>query len=345
MKHRWLGLALLVGLCSVTASQDLHFASDHGLYGYVDSTGAWIIEPRFLEASGWEDGAARVRLPNGDFAFIDAKGKYLMQPRRLQRLGYLSEGLAVFEPEGGKYDTDGFVKNVGFIDVTGNVVIAPHFFAAYDFSEGAAAASVKFGKCGYIDRRGLFVVQPTFEFPDYQTCGPFSQGLAHVMKDRKYGYINHAGKIVITPRYEYAFDFSEGFAVVGVGAKYGFIDKNGRGLGPLSYSYARGFSEGLAAVAVVDKWGFINQSGALVIPAKYEEVGDFSEGLAWIQVNGKRGYIDSYGNVVVPPQYDDATDYWNGMAEVRQYQAGSEDTDEIRTLIDKAGLPVPLRNK
>jgi len=102
--------------------------------------------------------------------------------------------------------------------------------------------------------------------------------------------------------------------------------------------------EGRAAVAVIDKWGFINQSGALVIPAKYEEVGDFSEGLAWIQMNGKRGYINSYGDLVVPPQYDDATDYWDGMVEVVQYPT-SEGATEIRKVIDKAGLPVPLRNK
>jgi WG repeat protein len=348
MRLRLLGLALMFGFCGITAGQDLRYASDHGLYGYVDPTGVWIIEPRFLEVSEWEDGAARIRLPNGDLAFIDTNGKYLMQPRRFKRLGYLSEGLALFEPEGNPATSDinpGFVNGVGFLDVHGRVVISPHLYAAYDFSEGVAAASVQFGKCGYIDKRGQFVIPPTFEFPDYQNCGPFSEGLAHVMKDRKYGYINHAGAIVISARYDSAFDFSEGFAVVGAGGKYGFIDRHGTKLGPLSYSYARAFSEGLAAVAVVEKWGFIDQSGKLVIPAKYEKVGDFSEGLASIQVDGKFGYIDSYGNVVVPPQYDDAGGYVNGMAEVRQYQAGPEGIDEIPTLIDKAGLPVPLRSK
>jgi WG containing repeat len=341
MRHLLLCTAFLMVLCSVAASQDLRVASRNRLSGYVDSTGTWTIEPRFLEASEWEDGAARVRLSNGDFAFIDARGEYLMQPRRLQRLGYLSDGLAVFEPEGQPGTS---FNNVGFIDIKGRVVISPHFYAAYDFSEGVAAASVEFGKCGYIDKRGKFVIRPTFDFPSYENCGPFSEGLAHVMKDGKYGYINHAGAIEIPPHYDYAFDFSEGFAVVGVGSKYGYIDKQGTELGSLSYSYARGYAEGFAAVAVVDKWGFINQSGALVIPARYEEVGDFSEGLAWIQMNGKRGYINSYGDLVVPPQYDDATDYWNGMAEVVQYRR-SESATKIRIVIDKAGIPVPLRNK
>jgi hypothetical protein len=336
---------LLMGLCSIAAGQnDLRIAFRDGLYGYIDRSGNWVIEPRFIEASGWEDGAAGVRLPSGDFAFIDSNGKYLMRPRRFQRLGDLREGLAVFEPEGGKYDADGFVKNVGFIDVTGHIVIAPHLFAAYDFSEGVAAASVEFGKCGYIDKQGNFVIEPKFDFPSHQNCGHFSEGLAHVMKAGKYGYIDHTGSLVIRPVYDYAFDFSEGYAVVGIGSKYAFIDKRGVVLGTFSYGYARGFSEGLAAVAPSGKWGFIDKSGTLAIPAKYEEVGDFSEGLAWVQIDGKRGYINVYGDLVVPLKYDSTSDFWNGMAEVIQYPKSEGDL-EVHTIINSAGVPIPLGNR
>jgi hypothetical protein len=337
--------ALLIGLCSIAAGQDdLRIAYRDGLYGYIDGSGSWVIEPRFIEVSGWEDGAASVRLPNGDFAFIDNNGKYLMRPRRFQRLGDLREGLAVFEPEGGKYDTDGFVKNVGFIDVTGRVVIAPHFFAAYDFSEGVAAASVKFDTCGYIDKQGNFVIEPAFEFPSYQACGPFSEGLAHVMKGGKFGYIDHTDSFVIRPIYDYAYDFSEGYAVVGIGSRYVFIDKRGAVLGTSSYGFARAFSEGLAPVVPKDKWGFIDKSGALAIPTKYEEVGDFSEGLAWVRINGKYGYINMHGDLVVPPKYDRASDFWNGMAEVIPSQMPEGDP-EVRTIIDTAGTPVRLGKK
>ena len=205
---------LLMVLCSLAVGQDdLRIAYRDGFYGYIDRSGSWVIEPRFTEASGWEDGAASVRLPNGDLAFIDSNGKYLMHPRPFHRLGDLSEGLAVFEAEGGKYDTDGFVKNVGFIDVTGQVVIAPHFVAAYN-SEGVAAASVEFFKCGYIDKQGHFVIEPVFE-SGYQLCGLFSEGLAHVEKGGKFGYIDHTGSFVIQPAYDYAYDFSEGYAMVG----------------------------------------------------------------------------------------------------------------------------------
>jgi hypothetical protein len=338
---RLLLFLLLMGLCSIAVGQDdLRIAPRDGLYGYIDRSGSWVIEPRFIEASGWEDGAARVRLPNGDFAFIDSNGKYLMRPRRLQRLGDVREGLAVFEPEGAKYDTDGFVKNVGFVDVNGRVVIAPQLFAAYDFSEGVAAASVEFDTCGYIGKQGNFVIDPVFELPSYQACGPFSEGLAHAMKSGKFGYIDHTGSFVIRPIYDYAYDFAEGYALVGSGSRYVFIDKRGAVLGASSYGFARAFSEGLAPVIPKDKWGFIDKSGALAIPTKFEEVGDFSEGLAWVRINGKCGYINTHGDLVVPPKYDSAYDFWNGMAEV--IQNPTPEGPEVHTIIDTAGTPVLL---
>lgn len=335
---------LLLGLCSLAVGQDdLRIAYRDGFYGYIDRSGSWVIEPRFTEASGWEDGAAKVRLPNGDLAFIDSDGKYLMHPRPFHRLGELSEGLAVFESDGGKYDTYGFLKNVGFIDVTGQVVITPHFVAAYDFSEGVAAASVEFFKCGYIDKQGHFVLEPVFE-SGYQLCGPFSEGLAHVEKGGKFGYIDHTGSFVIQPAYDYAYDFSEGYAVVGIGSRYLFVDKRGAALGTSSYAFARAFSGGLAPVVLKEKWGFIDKSGSLAIPTEYEEVGDFSDGLAWVRINGKYGYINTHGELVIQPKYDRASDFWDGMGEVVQGST-PPGNPEVRTIIDTAGTPLILGKK
>ena len=332
---------LLLGLCSRSVGQDdLRIAYRDGFYGYIDRSGSWVIEPRFIEASGWEHGAAKVKLPNGDLAFIDSDGKYLMHPRPFHHLGDLREGLAVFESKSGTYDIYGFRKNVGFIDVTGQVLIAPHFVAAYDFSEGVAAASVEFFKCGYIDKQGHFVIEPVFE-ADYQMCGPFSEGLAHAEKGGKFGYIDHTGSFVIQPAYDHAYDFSEGYAVVEIGSRYFFVDKRGTALGTSSYGFARAFSGGLAPVVANDKWGFIDKSGSLAIPTKYEAVGDFSDGLAWVCIDGKYGYINTLGELVIQPKYDRASEFWEGTAEVVQGPTTTGDT-EVRTIIDATGMPLLL---
>ena len=50
--------------------------------------------------------------------------------------------------------------------------------------------------------------------PQYEAAEPFSEGLAAVKRDGKWGYIDTAGELVIPFRFERAYDFSEGCAVV-----------------------------------------------------------------------------------------------------------------------------------
>src|SRR6185369_6934339 len=99
-------------------------------------------------------------------------------------------------------------------------------------------------------------------------------GLYPIMsQDRKWGYIDKAGNVVIQPQFERARIFSEGLASVSVdGNRYGYIDK----------------------------------SGTFVINPQYDEARSFSEGLAVVISDGKVGYIDTKGKVVITPQFERA---------------------------------------
>ncbi len=44
----------------------------------------------------------------------------------------------------------------------------------------------------------------------------------------KYGYINCAGNMTITPQFDLAHEFHEGLAAVEINDKWGFIDKTGK---------------------------------------------------------------------------------------------------------------------
>ena len=48
--------------------------ADTGLFGYIDKTGAWRIEPQFKSAYGFSDGRAMVQLEDGSWAYIDRTG-------------------------------------------------------------------------------------------------------------------------------------------------------------------------------------------------------------------------------------------------------------------------------
>ena len=66
---------------------------------------------------------------------------------------------------------------------------------------------------------------------------------------------------MIPIKYDDADSFSEGLATVKLNDKYGFIDKTGKEVIPIKYDYAEGFSEGLAQVKLNNKWFYINQKG------------------------------------------------------------------------------------
>ncbi|MCL2817054.1 MAG: WG repeat-containing protein, partial [Clostridiales bacterium] len=138
----------------------------------------------------------------------------------------------------------------------------------------------------------------------------FSDGLARVAKDGKYGFVDTSGKLVMLLEYDGADDFREGLARVytggftGEGAwtgKMGFIDKKGKVVVPSEYDIVGDFIEGLAVVLKGDvqngKWGIIDKKGKVVLPVEYgripfsSETGLFSEGLVVVQKDGKWGIL------------------------------------------------------
>ena len=129
-----------------------------------------------------------------------------------------------------------------------------------------------------------------------------------------------AAETVITEaipcQYDDAEDFSEGLAAVKLNEKWGFVDRTGQMAIPCQYDSAGQFSDGLAAVRLNGKWGFIDQTGRVVIPCQYDSAGQFDDGLALVRLNGKYGYIDQTGREIVPCQYDKVWDFSNGMARV-----------------------------
>jgi hypothetical protein len=67
--------------------------------------------------------------------------------------------------------------------------------------------------------------------------------------------------MVIQPIYDFADDFTDGLARVQRNGKYGYINPKGEAAIPLVYDDARNFSEGLASVKQNGKWGFIDPKG------------------------------------------------------------------------------------
>jgi len=155
----------------------------------------------------------------------------------------------------------------------------------------------------------------------YDSIAPYSEGLAAVKLNSKWGYIDENKKLVIPIQYKYADPFSEGIASVYLN-KFGCIDKTGKVVIAFQYDGIGKFREGLAWVQQVQneklKWGYIDKTGKEVIPLKYDLVSfNFNEGLAAVLLDGKYGYIDKTGREIITIQYDVAKDFSFGYAFVK----------------------------
>jgi hypothetical protein len=162
--------------------------------------------------------------------------------------------------------------------------------------------------------------------PGAKSSSSDSEPLFPIVENRKWGYMDRMGKVVITPIYYNAYPFTEGiarvepFAVIGAkGIRVQFIDKSGAML-PNSqiYSYAAPFSEGMALVVVAGErnYAYIDTTGKRIIEQGCC-AGSFQDGLAAVGDGHKSGYIDKTGQTVIPLQFDNNQSFNEGLAPVK----------------------------
>jgi len=156
-------------------------AGSGGKWGFIDTTGKWIIDPQFERAGNFADGLAPV-VVGGRTGYIDSKGKFVVNPQ-YDFGDEFYEGLAVFTSAG----------KMGFIDTKGRAVCDAKFLAAAHFSDGLAAVKTEDG-WGFIDRTGKMVVSPKFD-----SASMFQNGLALVMVGGKEAYVTTSGALVVDP--------------------------------------------------------------------------------------------------------------------------------------------------
>lgn len=162
------------------------------LWGYRNTRGAVVIEPRFTVAEEFSPQGIAAVADDSGWQIINRKGKLLVRPYLLDNgPDPFQEGLGRFT-EAGK---------VGFFDERGKVVIAPRFSFAAPFSEGRAVfcqgcreraegehRSMEGGLWGFIDRKGKIVITPV-----YEKAESFQQGKARVMRNGRWITINRQG--------------------------------------------------------------------------------------------------------------------------------------------------------
>ena len=120
---------------------------ENGKFGYVDTTGEFVIQPQYFVTVEFSEGLAGVGKLHEPVGFIDTTGEIIIPPT-YQLVGKFKDGLAPAQ------DYDNF--KWGYIDKRGNWIVAPDFFYAYDFSGDCAPVALEDNQWKLIDRKGDF---------------------------------------------------------------------------------------------------------------------------------------------------------------------------------------------
>lgn len=197
-----------------------------GKFGICDDLGKILVQPRFTQIGGFDDGRAPVTIGSKN-GYIDPKGAVVIELKYESALGF-SEGIAQVQLNG----------LWGYIDTSGIWIAEPQFKECDSFSEGLACVEIE-SKRGYIDRTGKLVIPARFEPPPTDNVGipffgfsQFKNGLARVRtigEDGSYrsGYINKQGEFAIPPRFGMADPFDRKLTWAADDEQAGYINTKG----------------------------------------------------------------------------------------------------------------------
>lgn len=167
------------------------------LFGYIDTTGKVVIEPKFDEAKRFSEGLASVNI-DGKMGFINKDGDYIIRPayafaQHFQD-GHCFVGRA----------TDTYEPIWGVINKSGLLTVNFQYETAKGFEFGIGVVSLD-DEYYYIDPLGNKVIEHTFTYAE-----EFKNGLAWASDKESgmHGFINPAGEYIIEiPKCEIVIDF------------------------------------------------------------------------------------------------------------------------------------------
>jgi WG containing repeat len=291
-----------------------------GKWGFLDINGTEIIPAQYDYVYDFEDGKAKVQI--GDRVFwIDKDGKETSAP----------------EEKGKKmYQVYCEAGSFGYLNLKGEWVIEPQYYAAHAFSEGLAAVMAlraedqdcnkpelndEFYDYGeYSNRLRIFNLGSRRRYRDNELDGYYDE---LKVKRRLYGYIDANGITVIEAKYDQALPFKNNRAYVQYRGKWGVIDRSGKWImapvldePDVQFDYRSNQYR-------LDYDHLYNEGGVSYNDIhRYDEPMEtflytFSEGFGCIDYKGKCGFIDTTGKIIVAPVYDMVLPFSNGLAAVR----------------------------
>lgn len=236
-------------------SEGLVSVETEGLWGFVNENGDEIVPFKYDLAWSFSEGLAGVKTEDR-WGFINKAGEEIV-PCKYENVNSFEEGFArVFLNE--KY---------GFINKTGNIVVPLKYdYAVNCFTNGYVKVCLdeKWGVCNV---EGKEVIPcKYYSIGAFKDVGnPEGKSLAFVeTKDKVGGLYDLDGNELQPCIYDQAEDFCNGMARVMIDGKWGYLDATGALSIPLQYEDAEDFEDGTARVQQNGEWITIDKTGKQV---------------------------------------------------------------------------------
>lgn len=159
------------------------------------------------------------------------------------------------------------------------------------------------------------------------------------------GYYDENLNVKIKPKFKVASEFTDGVAVVSKEDKYGVIDNNGDTIFDYKYDSIDNFNEGYAIAKRDGGYYVLDISGnENKIDTDIDYWEEFNEGRAIFTKGKKKGVIDNEGNVIVKPKYRELTRYSDGITIGKKFLSGDIPIDRNGNELDKDILKNQYQN-
>lgn len=272
----------------------------HPKWGFIDTTGTFIISPRFDETASFRYGLCFIK-EYSRWGVINKKGEYKIKPLfdeiiiRQNRNGNVyfltskSPQAEFYE----LYDINGNLLNKNIPKLAGldttDCIITSNFIAFFSNDKSNDwDFSIVATKNGQLHRRALYI----------------NEKQLYVKDGDKWCIIDSNTTIIKKSNYDIANKKYSGRRIVSEGRKCGVINDTGEVIVPCIYDEINNFYNGFAVTRLKNKYGVVDTSGKVVIPLNYDYIRRFHrKGVFCYYLNGLWGLIDKENNIIINPIY------------------------------------------
>ncbi|WP_433708996.1 WG repeat-containing protein [Paenibacillus illinoisensis] len=259
-----------------------------GLWGSMNYKGKLVVPAEFQDKIEFRDNTYDWGLHHNKYsAIVRQDGLVIPLDKYYLALGEPQNGLWKIQDSG-----------EGIVDLSGQMIVEPQDEQKVILS-GDGSYAVKDMKDSTSKWRFYKKDQTQLFEGDYNDVQAFSEGLAAVKINQKWGYVSNKGDIKISAQYEEANLFQMGSAVVRKNGKYGLIGTRGEAI--LSTKYDE-------IVPLIERNNYMNN--------RVEKV-TTKNPLYRVKLKKNYGIVDSNGKIVMEVKYEmldfERADYYHDI--------------------------------